>query len=270
MDTVKTERSSALSVGERDRRYGLVRQAMRYRGMDALIVAGSNLLYLSGGLPGEFLGILPGEQGEDFESLINWRHLVDIPKEVMLGSQEWVTRVRSGRNAAPLADRIRELKLENSTIGYAGGLSHDAYNALMKAVPAIKMLDASELLNNVRTIKSAEEIALIDRANHVFNAAIEAIQAKGRPNMLGREIVQIGLNAMWTPAAISPRPSRSISGRGRRKTRCSPNCVSTAACSLATSAPSRRIPIITTMPAIPTRRSPSALPSPPMCVSLRR
>jgi Xaa-Pro aminopeptidase len=218
MDTVQTERSSALSVAERDRRYGLIRRAMRERKMDALIAAGTNLLYLSGGLPGEFLGLLPAEDGEEFESLINWRHLVDIPKEVMLDSQDWVKRVRSGRNAAPLADRIRELKLENGTIGHAGGLSHDAYSVLMKAVPAVKFVDASDIMNNIRTVKSAEEIALIDRANHVFNAAIRAIQAKARPGMLGREVVQIGLNAMWDAGGdlastfsfnFGPRPAQN-------------------------------------------------------------
>lgn len=197
MDTLQKEQHSSLSVSERDRRYGLIRNALRERGLDALIVGGTNLLYLSGGLPGEFLGLLPTEAGEEFESLINWRHLVDIPKEVMLDSQDWVKRVRSGRNAAPLGDRIRELKLEKGTIGYAGGLSHDAYAAVMKAVPTVKLVDASDILNNARTIKTAEEIALIDRANHVFNAAIEAIQQKARPGMLGREVVQLGLNAMW-------------------------------------------------------------------------
>lgn len=197
MDTLQKERHGSLSVSERDRRYGLIRKALRERGLHALLVAGTNLLYLSGGLPGEFLGLLPAEPGEEFESLINWRHLVDIPKSVMLDSQEWVKRVRSGRNATPLAERIKELRLENSTIGYAGGLSHDAYDALMKAVPTMKLVDASDILSNIRTIKSAEEIALIDRANHIFNGAIEAIRQKARPGMLGREVVQIGLNAMW-------------------------------------------------------------------------
>ncbi|MGH7088174.1 MAG: M24 family metallopeptidase [Stellaceae bacterium] len=218
MDTVQKERTGALSLGERDRRYQLIRKALRERGLDALIVAGSNLLYLSSGLPGEFLGLLPTEPAEAFESLINWRHLVDIPKEVMLDSQEWVKRVRSGRNAAPLADRIRELKLDNGTIGYAGALSHDAYSALMKAVPTMKLVDASDILVNIRTVKSAEEIALIDRANHIFNAAIRGIQERARPGMLGREVVQIGLNAMWDAGGdlesgfsfnFGPRPAQN-------------------------------------------------------------
>ncbi|HXP75073.1 MAG TPA: M24 family metallopeptidase [Stellaceae bacterium] len=220
MDTIRheTEGAHALSVGERDRRYGLIRGAMRDRGIDALIVAGTNLLYLSGGLPGEMLGLLPAAPGEEFEALINWRHLVDIPHEVMLGSQEWVKRVRPGRNAAPLADRLRELRLESGTIGYAGPFSHDAYSALMKAVPTLKLVDASEILNDVRTIKSPAEIALIDRANHVFNAAIQRIQEKARPGMLGREVVQLGLNAMWDAGGdigshfsfnFGPRPAQN-------------------------------------------------------------
>jgi Xaa-Pro aminopeptidase len=197
MQKEMNERAHALSLGERDRRYGMIRAAMQEKGMDALIAAGTHLLYLSGGLPGEFFGILPTRPEDEFEALINWRHLVDIPHEVLLGSQEWVKRVRSGRNAAPLADRLRELRLENGTIGFAGPFSHEAYSVLMKAVPSIKLLDASDILNNVRTIKSPEEIDLIDRANHVFNAAIQRIQEAARPGMLGRDVVRLGLNAMW-------------------------------------------------------------------------
>jgi Xaa-Pro aminopeptidase len=196
MDTVGMDKAHGLTVTERDRRYGLMRKAMRERGLDALIAAGSNLLYLSNSLPGEFFGLLPAEEGEPFEALINWRHLVDIPQAVMLDSQEWVTRLRSGRNIAPLADRLRELKLENGTVGYAGPMSHDAYVTLMKALPGLKLVDANEIFLNIRTIKSPEEIALIDRANDIFNAAITAIQQEGRPGMRGRDVVQIGYNAM--------------------------------------------------------------------------
>ncbi len=193
----KLEEAPALSVAERDRRYAQIRGVMRERGIDAVIVAGSHLFYLSGGLPGEMFGLLPAAEDEHFEALISWRHLVDIPDEVMTGSQEWVKHVRSGRHAGPLADRIKELRLESGTIGYAGPLSHQAHSVLMKALPSLELVDASEILNNARTIKSPEEIALIDRANHVFDAAVQRIHETARPGMLGRDVVQIGRNAMW-------------------------------------------------------------------------
>lgn len=197
MDSLRPGRPHTLSVAERDRRYAAIRQAMHKRGLDALVVDGTNLLYLSCSLPGELLGLLPAEPGEDFEVLIHSRHLIDIPASVMLDAQTWVKRVRSGRNAVHLADRLRELHCDKGTIGYAGTLGYDEINALKKAVPAITLVDAADILADVRTIKSAEEIALIDRANHIFDAAIQRIQHEARPGMTGRQVMQIGINAMW-------------------------------------------------------------------------
>jgi len=194
----KVPDAAPLSLAERDRRYRLVRAELKKRGLGALIVGGTNMIYLSGGLPGEMMGLLPAEEGERYSAIVQWRYLCDIPEKVMLDMQDWVTDLRSTRAPPPaLIERIRQLKLENGTVGYAGPFGHRVYSGVMKALPTLKIVDASDILDDLRTIKSDEEIALIDRANHVFNAAIEAIHHKGRPGMLGREIVQIGLNAMW-------------------------------------------------------------------------
>ena len=186
-----------LSLAERDRRYALIRAALSERNVDALIVTGSQLFYLSGGLPGEIAGLLPTDENEAFAAVISWRYLVDIPKQVMLDAQDWVTELRSARSPAPgLIERLKELRLENGTIGYAGPLSFQAHSGIMKALPSVELVEVSDILNNARTLKSGEEIELIDRANQVFNAAITAIHETARPGMLGREVVQIGMNAM--------------------------------------------------------------------------
>ena len=189
--------ATALSIAERDRRYALIRSALRERGIDAVIATGSNLVYLGGGLPGERFGVLPAEEGEPFTAVLEWRHLVDIPAQVLLDAQDWVTDLRSSRNPSGVVDRLKELRLENGTVGFAGPFAHQAYAFIQKALPSVSLVDASDVLENVRTIKSAEEIALIDRANDVFTAAVERIHKTARPGMLGREVMQIGLNAMW-------------------------------------------------------------------------
>ena len=198
-DTGRTpDGAPALSLAERDRRYALIRNELSERNIDALIVGGSHLLYLSNGLPGEMVGVLPREEAESFTAILPWRFLVDIPKQVLLDAQDWVTDLRSGRAPPPpVIERLKELRVENGTVGYAGPFSHQLHSALSRAMPGLTLVDASDILNNVRTIKSDEEIELIDRANHIFNAAIERIHAEARPGMLGREVVQIGLNAMW-------------------------------------------------------------------------
>lgn len=187
----------ALSLKERDRRHELVRTTLRERGIDALIVAGTDLLYLSGGVSGEEFGFLPTDENEAFEVVIAWRWLSDIPKETLLGSQEWVTKARSGRDASPLIGCIQERHLQNSKIGIAGPFTYRDQTKLMAALPSASFVDVADILNDARTIKSEEEIALIDRANHIFDAAVQRIHESARPGMLGGEIVQIGYQAMW-------------------------------------------------------------------------
>jgi len=187
----------ALSLKERDRRYRQVRAALAERHIDALIVTGTDLLYLSGGVSGEEFGLLPTDENEAFEAVIAWRWLVDVPAQVLIDSQEWVKRVRSGRNAVVLAERLSELRLERGTIGYSGPFTYADLIGLKKVHPALTLVDASDILANARTIKSAEEIALIDRANLIFDAAVSRVRETARPGMLGREVVQIGLQAMW-------------------------------------------------------------------------
>jgi Xaa-Pro aminopeptidase len=49
----------------------------------------------------------------------------------------------------------------------------------------------------VRTTKSDEEVAMIDHANRVFDAAVRRVREVARPGMLGAEVVQEGIKAMW-------------------------------------------------------------------------
>jgi Xaa-Pro aminopeptidase len=189
--------SPALSLAERDRRHSLVRGQLRARGVDALIVAGTDLLYLSGGVSGEEFGFLPAGENEAMEVVIAWRWLSDIPQETLLGSQEWITKVRSGRDASPLIGCIEELHLDKGTIGIAGPFTFRDQTKLMTALPDATFVDVSDILNDARTLKSDEEIALIDRANRVFDAGVQAIYEKARPGMLGSEVTQIGYQAMW-------------------------------------------------------------------------
>ncbi len=115
------------SLRERDQRYRAIRQQLAERGVDALVVTGTNLLYLTNGLPGEMFGLLPTRTDAVFTGILTWRYLADIPTSVILEAQNWVTDIRSGRDASPLVARLKELKLESGTLGLAGSVSHKAY-----------------------------------------------------------------------------------------------------------------------------------------------
>jgi len=192
-----------LSIGERDRRYALLREALRGRGVDCAIVCASNLFYLTNGILGERLGLLPTEEGPPTVTL-HWRNLVDIPPEALHQIQGWVEDLRQGNDASALVERIRELRLEKGVIGLGlanvlgqGGLSHSFYAQLQSAFPSARFVDVSDIFANVRSIKSDEEVAMIERANRLFDIAINAVCERVRPGMLGVTFIHEGTRAMW-------------------------------------------------------------------------
>ena len=192
-----------LSTTERDRRYRLLREALRDRGVDCAIVCASNLFYLTNGILGERLGLLPTEEIPPTVTL-HWRNLVDIPPFALQEIQRWVEDLRQGNDASAVVDRIRELRLERGVVGLGlanvlgqGGLSHTFYAELQSAFPSARFVDVSDIFANIRMIKSEEEVALIEQANRLFDTAIEAVCQRVRPGMLGVKFIHEGTRAMW-------------------------------------------------------------------------
>jgi Xaa-Pro aminopeptidase len=197
MAQVHSETLPRLSIAERDRRYQAIRERLRERGVDGVVVTGSNLFYLSNGLPGERVGFLPTREEPMLVSL-NGRHLVDVPASTVTDAQDWIQDVRAANDASTVLAKIAELKLEKGTIGVIpNGLTQSFYAQLQAGVPEARLVDVTDIFNDVRTCKSAEEIAMIDQANRVFDAAVAAVRQVARPGMLGKEVVQEGIRAMW-------------------------------------------------------------------------
>ena len=152
--TTNQQNSLSLSVKERDRRYAAIRKQLREKNVDCVIVNGSNLFYLKNGLTGELFGLLTAEE-RPLAVVITWRHLADLSPQVLADSQEWVKDLLQGIDARPLTAKIKELRLENGTIGLAGPISYKFYSQLNSALPSAKIVDVSDVFANVRTIKSA-------------------------------------------------------------------------------------------------------------------
>jgi Xaa-Pro dipeptidase len=186
-----------LSLRERDRRYAAIRAALKERGVDCAVVIGTNLFYLSNGISGERFGLLPTSD-EPVTVVLNGRHLADIPAQVVVDSQDWIQDVRGANDASALVERIQELRLEKGIIGLADRrVPLDLYQQLQKALPEAKLVDVSDIFANVRTIKSEDEIALIEQANRVFDAGIERMHERVRPGMTGAEAVREAIQGMW-------------------------------------------------------------------------
>lgn len=200
MATVVTDTLPRLSLGERDRKHAAIREQLKARGVDCVVVGGSNLFYLTNGLPGERFGLLPTAEDLPLMAVLNGRHLADVSPRVLVDAQEWVKDIRAGNDASPLVDRINELGLEHGMIGLGdspSNVSHGFSTQLRSALPSAQFVDVSDIFANLRTTKSEEEIAMIAQANRIFDACIDAVYEVSRPGMSGSAVVQAGIRAMW-------------------------------------------------------------------------
>ena len=193
---------SGLTLDERDRRHASVRERARELGIDCIVASGSNLRYLSNGVPGEQSGLLATEE-RPMTIGIHRRWLVDIEPEVLIEAQDWISDIRRrGDDPGSVVAWIAELGLDKGTVGLAmGDVSRRFYGQLQKGLPDAEIVDASAILADLRTIKSAQETALIEEANRIFDAGIDRVYRTAEPGMLGREVVQEGMNGMWDAGA---------------------------------------------------------------------
>jgi Xaa-Pro aminopeptidase len=100
--------------------------------------------------------------------------------------QDWVADVREAnrRYGRVMAERLCEQGLQRGRIGISGlGFStrtpegtifHGTYVALREALPDAEFVPASDLLQEVRQVKSPEEIAVLQRSVDLIERALEA------------------------------------------------------------------------------------------------
>jgi len=191
---------------ERTRRWGRVRELMRQHQLDAIIgfpnqshwdQFQADIRYLThiGGHQTEVAVVFP-ESGEVTAFVrggneVEWWRI----------AQDWVTDVRASRRSwgEPMAERITELKLGQARIGVSGlsGLLRapegtvvsGMIEKLRKIFPKAQFENATELLQDARSVKGPEEVAWIERAADILDKVVEAILAKAKPGVMENEMV---------------------------------------------------------------------------------
>ena len=198
------------SHGERARRWGRVRQRMREAELDAIIgfpnqshwdQFQADIRYLThiGGHQTEVAVVFP--LSGDVTAFVRGGNEV----EWWNIAQDWVTDIRTSRRAwsPPVIARLKELQLDQARIGVAGlsGLLRAPEGTVVagilekvkEAFPKAKFENATELLQDARSVKGPEEVAWIERAAEILDKVVEAILAKARPGVMENEMVA----AIW-------------------------------------------------------------------------
>jgi Xaa-Pro aminopeptidase len=181
-----------LSIAERDRRHALVRRKMATAGIDVLVapaatgrweqnLADSRYLTTIGGFNTEALTVFPREHAPTayvFNRAAFWKAV-----------QGWIGDVRDGRNrwSDNIAERLSEIGFARGRIGIAGlgaltrspdGLAtHRTIEALKRDFPAAEIVDATRLMLDARKIKSAEEIAFMERSTAMAEKMVATVHA---------------------------------------------------------------------------------------------
>ncbi len=191
-----------LSLAERDRRWTRVRELMRKRNLDGLLVAGFRSremyeTYVSDDY-NEGCVVFPLE-GEPV--VITWAHLrvMRARWSQERGAKLWVSDYRVATTGAAVADIFREKHLAESRLGIVG-LSSQApteiygaipanfWNEFSAALPQAKCEDISEEFSHLMLIKSDEELAQVRYAARAAEAACKVIAEVTAPGV-GEEVV---------------------------------------------------------------------------------
>ena len=182
-----------LGLAERDRRHAAVRAAMTENGLDCIVAPENTgewdacqpdvryLTTIGGG--GTAAAVVFPAQGEPTA-------IVREPRRVAFwqAAQGWVADIRATREgrwgeamAAALGDhcggraRVGIAGLEGVLRFPDGTMSSGELDALRRAFPDAEFVDATALMHDVRQVKSAEEIALVERAQVCADAIGEAV-----------------------------------------------------------------------------------------------
>jgi Xaa-Pro aminopeptidase len=173
----------ALTLDERDRRIGLVRQNMRERDLAALVVSGStsrkgHFQYLTNyNIPIDYCYMLLPLAGDPTLFVFTPNQARIAPK------RSWVADARySPDYGASIAARLREIGVGDKTVGVVGMevMSARTYQTILELLPSVNLVDMGDLIAEARTVKSEQEIALIRDSALMADGACAAGRAAAR------------------------------------------------------------------------------------------
>ena len=208
-----------LSTAERDRRWQAIRAGMDRLGVDCLLLSGnsgrwnemlSNVRYVCGyadNLSGIGYAIFPRD-GDG--TLITQMHT-----KRSAYAMSWFSDIRpmaTKQVVQVLQERLAALGLERGTLGLAGitfrggeviGMPWNTYQAIQQALPNLKLVDASELFYELRSVKSDEEVACLEHSARLVDVGYRAHLEIARPGVSERE-VYAGVVAAMDRAGAEP------------------------------------------------------------------
>ena len=192
------------SLEERDRRWSLMRREMRQADLHALISLpneghwdqfGADTRYITqiGGTQTEVGAVLPLEG--DVTAVVRGANEI----EWWGLAQDWVKDIRPSRRSygEPVIERLKEIRAERvGVIGLSGlvrapegVVPWGTFEKIRQALPTVKFENATDLIQQVRAVKSGEEVAFIEKAADIIGKAIDVLIAHSKVGVRENELI---------------------------------------------------------------------------------
>jgi Xaa-Pro aminopeptidase len=192
------------SLKERDRRWNRLRDEMKKAGLHALISLpneghwdqfGADTRYMTqiGGTQTEVGAIMPLDG--DVTAVVRGANEI----EWWGLAQEWVKDIRPSRRSygEPVIERLKEIRAERVGVVGLSGLVRapegvvpwGTFEKIRQALPNVKFENATDLMQEVRSVKSAEEVAFIEKAAAIIDKAIEVLVAHAKVGVRENELI---------------------------------------------------------------------------------
>lgn len=209
-----------LSKAERDRRWSMTREQMRARGIDCLVLWGWPAMWDFTTANARYLCPIGGNAENNtliFPLVGEPTSFVFMPTfvEYWKRAQDWVSDVRSRRGSwsDTVVARLKEMGLERATIGMDGvagpldpdgWLPYSVFESLKASLPNVRFADLGDLLETTRSIKSDEEIALLEKASALGDKMLQACRDRARPGVRESEVYGHMMEVMLADGGEEP------------------------------------------------------------------
>jgi Xaa-Pro aminopeptidase len=187
-----------LSLTERNRRWDRVRKKMLMAGLDAFVFLGNDIYWGMGMANVRYMLQVDAQLGADAlfplaGAPVVWQGIphTNRPTSAYLSLQEWIDDFRTRGGMPVIAEEIRARDLDRSRLGLIGfsstlqpsTLLHGQVTALKKLLPHAEFIDADWIIEEVRLIKSEEEIDVLRKASAIARKVIDAMIETARPGV---------------------------------------------------------------------------------------
>lgn len=187
------------SLKERDRRWDRARKAMLMAGLDVLVFFGNDIYWGMGMANMRYMLQVDTQLGAEAIFPLSgdpvvWNGVphMNRPANPYLSLNTWLTDFRTRGGVAAIADELRARGLDRSKLGLIGFSStiqtvptllyQDVLN-IKKLLPEAEIVDASHLLQDMRMVKSDEEIDMLRGAGRIARKVIDAMVGSTRPGV---------------------------------------------------------------------------------------